>query len=300
MTINGTIDAKINQEFFDYMLSILNTNLTSNPKFMEAFTRELKYVVYKTHSDDFNIYTSPNGDSVTIMSTKPMADCAIKDFNGANSSFINIVIRLNGDDLYDEYSQGVIFDRKKVEESGIRTLAHYETKLETTYFLSCYTKDGIEFSNSSFSDNYPLKVKTKEVDLRDQVLSSFHKPVFMENSLPKAPIHILKAKARNTYRKKDNLSVIHTNMATMTANGYEDVLCSLHAVHPLYPDLLRGSSLIAKSIEQDGKFIFIADETYAKTVEEGFAKARKEALQNLEQSKESINETVYKGLINNI
>ena len=300
MTVNGTTMATFNEEFFENIKSILDPTLTSNPKFMDVLTKELRYVRYKTNSEDFYVNTSEDKKSITIISSQPVIDCALRQFNGLNSSFIYIVIRLNGTDLYDEYSQGVLFDRKKVEANGIRTTAHYETKLETTYFLSCYTKEGIEYSNSSYSDSYPLKQKKNDVDLRDQVLSSFHKPVFMESSLPKAPIHILKAKARNTYRKRNEISIIHTNLATMNTKGYEDVVCSLHAVHPLFPDLLRGSDLIAKSVEQDGKFYFIPEKSYAETVGAGYKKAKSETKKHLEQSKEKIKEDIYNYLINNI
>ena len=300
MTLNGTIAATLNDDFYDFIKNSLDPVLVNNPKFMEVLSKELKYVRYKTNSEDFYVYTSPNKDSVTIISSKPLYDCTIKQLGGQNASFIYIVIRLNGEDMYDEYSQGVLFDREQVEEHGMKTVAHYETKFETTYFLSCYTKEGIEFSNSSYSDSYPLNKKRKDVDLRDQVLSSFHKPVFMESALPKPPIHILRAKARNTYRKRNDVSIIHTNLATMTPRGYEDVLCSLHAVHPLFPDMLRGSNLIAKSVEQDGRYIFVPEETYAPSVEAGYKRAKRETKMNLEQSKENINEAVYNYLINNI
>ena len=300
MTVNGTIAAEFNEEFFNYIKSILDPSLTNNPKFMEIFTKEVKYVRYKTNSDNFYIYTSQDGKEVTILSTNPVIDCALKEFNGENSSFIYIVIRLNGNDLYDEYSQGVLFDRKKIEQTGMRTVARYESKLETTYYLNCYNQNGIEYSNSSFTDTYPLRQKRNEIDLRDQVLSSFHKPVFMESALPKAPIHILKAKARNTYRKKNEISIIHTNLATITTKGYEDVVCCLHAVHPLFPDLLRGSDLIAKSVEQNGKYIFVVDTNYAPSVEEGYKRAKRDTRINLEQSRENLNDEVYNYLINNI
>ena len=299
MTCDG-VEIYYCKEFVKEYVSQLDPTLKSNPKFLEIFSKELKYVIYKTNSDNFSIYTSLDRKAVTIVSTNPIVDCAVKELRGVNRAFIHIFIHLNGEDLYDEYSQGVLFDRKKVEENGMVAIVPYECKFETTYFLSCYNKEGVEFSNSSFSDSYPLNKDSKFVDLRDQTLSSFHKPVFYEKALPKAPIHILKAKARNTYRKKDNLSIIHTNLATMTSKGYENVVCCLYAMHPMFPEMLRGSSLIAKSIEQNGHYIFVPDNNYAPSVEEGYKRAKTEMIKSIEESKENINPITYQYLINNI
>ena len=299
MTCDGEL-VYFNADFVSEYVNRLDPALTSNPKFLDVLNKELKYVRYKTNSENFSIYTSFDKKGLTIMSTEPVIDCVIKELSGKNKAFINIYIHLNGEDLYDEYSQGVLFDRKQMEAQGINALVSYESKFETSYFINCYNKEGIEYSNSSFSDSYPIAKKSEEFDLQEQTLSSFHKPIFYEKSLPKAPIHILKAKARNTYRKRDSIAIIHTNLATMTPKGYEDVLCSLHCVHPLFLDMLRGSSLIAKSVEQDGRFIFVPENNYASSIEDGYKRAKKETKRSLKEAKENLNPISYEYIINNI
>ena len=274
----------------------LDKKIVSNPKFDSLFLREIKYIFCKTKDHGLDVIVTSDQKTVSIISNSPVIDCPMEEFRGNNKAYIESRISLHENNLYLEYFQGVLFDRRKLEKNGIRALASYETKLETNYYLKCIDKDGIEYSNSSFQDSYPLSQESKEINIKEQVFSSFHKPEFYEYKLPKAPIHVLKAIVRNTYRKEDSLAVIHTNMATITKEGYQDINCALFTTHPLFPDMLRGDKVIAKSVNYNNRIIFVAEKDYAESVEEGYKKAEKDLKNALKGKKNIAEKIVYKRL----
>ncbi len=284
------------REIFDSV----DESLLRHPKFEESLMKEINYIYIKTSNSDVHVDVSLDKKSVIITSNKPVVDCSIPEFRGNNRAFIISKIYLNGENLYIDYSQGVLFDREKLEELGLRTTAIYESKFETLYLLKCFNKYGIEYSNSSYSDSYPLKQKEREVDVREQTLSSFHKPVFNEFKLPKGSIHILEANVRNTYKKEGEYSVIHTNVAKITNEGYKDVSCALFTTHFLFPEMLRGDKIIAKAIIHEGKYVFCVEGNYADTVEKAIERAREELRPKLIEKKDELSEEVYEFLINNI
>lgn len=278
----------------------LNPIMINNPKFDELFTRELEYVWYKTDSLDFQVNVSPNGDFVSIISNKPIVDCTLSEFRGNNIAFIKTDFKLLEDNLLIEYNQGVLFDRKLLEKSGFRAIMQYETRFETYYTIKCVNKDGVEYSNSSYIDNYPLNDKSSDINVKEKTLSSFYKPSFYENKLPKASIHMLEASVRNTYRKKGSYAVIHNNVAKVTRDGYKDVNCSLAKVHPLFPDLLRGEKILARTTPTNGKYIFQIQDNYAGSIEELYQKASDDLKKEIAPLKEKMNEKIYNNLLENI
>lgn len=285
---------------FDEILSKVSEELSKNPKFEESLKKEINYIYIKTANTKINVDVSLDGKTISIISCNPVVDCTIPEFIGNNKAFILSKIYLNGENMYVDYSQGVLFDRKKLEELGIRTTATYEFKLETLYSLKCINKYGIEYSNSSYSDSYPLNKKERDIDLREQTLSSFHRPTFNEYKLPKASIHVLNANVRNAYRKEGEYSIIHTNVAKIDNEGYKDVSCALFTTHYLFPDMLRGDKIIAKAVCQDGRYIFVIQEDYAESIEKAFEKAKEELKPHLIEKKDELGESAYEFLINNI
>ena len=136
--------------------------------------------------------------------------------------------------------------------------------------------------------------------MNEQTLSSFHKPTFYEYSLPKAPIHILKGIAKNTYRKEGSYGIIHSNACILTKDGYQDVKCALYSIHPMFPDMLRGNQMIAKAIFHDGRYIFIPERNFASSIEEAYEKVKKELKKELEEKKKDYSESMFKCLMENI
>ena len=282
-------------EKLEEIKSQLNSDVVKNPKFDTIFLNELNFYLYKTGKLDLIIVVSGDKNSVSIINDCSLVDCALE-----NKTFMISTIKLCGDKLHLEFAQGTLFERKKVEALGMRTFASYESKYETMYTLKCFDKAGVEYSNSSFSDSYPLSQNIKDIDLNEQTLSSFHKPIFYEYSLPKPPIHVLKAIARNTYRKEGSYGVIHNNACLLTKEGYSDVRCALYSVHPMFPDLLRGHQMIAKAINQNGRYIFVPETSFAPSVEEGYDKVKRELKKELEEKKKDIPKPIFKSLMENI
>ena len=278
----------------------LDDTLANNPSFDDVLLKEYKYIFFKTQDNNIDIKVSTDKKSVSLTTFSPVVDCSIPEFKGLNESYINSKIYLKDDNMYVEYSQGVLFDRKELEKKGLNTFANYESKFETLYSMACYDKYGFQFSNSSYSDNYPINKPIDDLNVMEQTNSSFHKPEFNEYMLPKHPIHMLKASVRNTYRKKGSYSVIHTNVATITTNGYENVNCALYATHYLSPELLRGGTKIAKSVEHEGRYIFIVEKEYAESVEEGYEKAKNEFRKELEKIKDNYDKETFEYIIENI
>ncbi len=255
----------------------LNPLMVNNPKFEELLYNELLFYVRKTGSIDFDIVISDDKNSVTITSYNQIQVCNIEDLSDKNRTFMKTVFSLKDTNLLCDYSQGVLFDRKDLENQGIRVELSYEAKLETFYSMRYFNQYGVEYSNNSYSDVYPFDDKSDDIDLRERVMSSFHKPVFNEYKLASIPIHVVKASVRNTYRKEEYLSVIHSNVGTATRDGYKDVNCRLYTCHPLTPEFLRGESLIARSSGDIVRgFRFEIENGYANSFEEAYSKAQQE------------------------
>lgn len=277
----------------------IDESLLKHPKFEDLLRKEINYLFIKTSNSDVQVNVSLDKKSVVITTNKPVVDCSIPEFRGNNRTFIQSKIFLSGENLFIDYSQGVLFNRKQLEENGLRTTAIYESKFETFYQLKCFNKYGIEYSNSTYSDSYPLKQKEFDVDVREQTLSSFHKPIFNEYKLPKASIHILEAKVRNTYKKEQEYALIHTNVAKITKEGYNDVNCALFTTHFLFPEMLRGDRIIAKSVLHEGRYIFLVEKDYAESIEEAIKKAKEEFKAHLIEKEKELDKDVYEFLMNN-
>ena len=278
----------------------INKDIVSNPKFDEYFLNELDYIYSKTNNIDIKVYPAFDNNSVSIINNAPLTDCAKEEFNGNNKNMFKTTFYLKNGNLFIDYDQGTLVDREVLEMANLKSSFKYESKLETNYSMRCFTKKGVEYSNNSYSDSYFLGTKSESTNMKDAVLSSFHKPIFSEYKLAKTPIHVLNATVRNTYRKKGEFGVIHTNHAICTSKGYENVICSLYTVHPMFPELLRGETKIAKSIEKDGKYIFVVENDYSKNVTEGIKKANTEFKKALEEQKEKIDKNIYDDILENI
>lgn len=278
----------------------LNEKLVENPRFDDVVTKELNYIYRRTATLDVNTEISLDKNYVTFTCGAPVIDCSLPEFAGLNKTFIKTVISLKGDDMHVEYNQGVLFDREELEKHNMKTHLKYESKLETYYALKCYTKEGIEYSNNSYADSYPLSEKMNDVILRDKISSSFYRPEFYEYSLAKIPIHVLGAQVRNTYRKKDQIEVIHNNYAIATKDGYEGVNCSLVSCSTTFPENIIGEDNIATSIETDGKYVFVVDKAFAETVEEGMKKAKENLKKALLDKNKTFNEKVYRYLLEKV
>lgn len=278
----------------------LDPTLANNPSFDDVFLKELKYICFKTHSIDVDIDISHDKKQVSLTSLTPVMTCSVDKLNGTNKSYINSKIYVNNKDMIVEYNQGVVFDRRRLEKQGFKSYALFESRLETYYSLSCYDEFGFEYSDSSYIDSYPVSKRVVDIDVKEEMESSFHKPEFNLNMLPKSPIHVINAEARNTYRKKGSYSVIHTNMATITPEGYKDVKCGLYTTHYLTPELLRGEKRIARAVEHEGRYIFIIDRNYADSIEEGYKRAKRELKIALEKVKSDYEKETYDYMIENI
>ena len=293
--VNSFVNQKLNE-----VKASLDNELLSNPRFDDEFTKEMTYIYFRTNDRNLSVVVSFDKKSVSISSYSPIQVTSFEKLKGRSKSFVSSVFYIKDENLHIEYSEGVLYDRRDLEECGIKTATTYETKLETSYSLKCINKYGIEYSNSSYTDSYPFLKPIDEMDAREQTLSSFHKPVFYEYLLPKASIHVLNAQARNTYRKPGSFAVIHTNVATITKQGYKDTACALYTTHPVYPELLRGDQNIAKAVEHDGKYTFVIQEDYAISIDKAYERAQKELKETLEMNKNNFNPGVYEYLINNL
>ena len=294
---------EINEKFKSILEDVkgkINDEILSNPKFEELFLNELNYIYFKTASVDVDIDIALDKNYVSIISNAPLINCERKEFDGNNKNYFKTTFYLKNGNLFIDYDQGTLVDREVLEMANLKSSFKYESKLETNYSMRCFTKKGVEYSNNSYSDSYFLGTKSESTNMKDAVLSSFHKPIFSEYKLAKTPIHVLNATVRNTYRKKGEFGVIHTNHAICTSKGYENVICSLYTVHPMFPELLRGETKIAKSIEKDGKYIFVVENDYSKNVTEGIKKANTEFKKALEEQKEKIDKNIYDDILENI
>lgn len=281
--------------------SKLNPLIVNNPKFNELLFKELSFYYNKTQSIEMEIVVSDDKNSVTITSSQPVVDCRMKEFRGNNKSFLRTDFYLNGDNLVCDYNQGVLFDRKILEKNNIYTKLDYESKLEVNYSMRFFDAYGIEYSDNSFTDVYHYDNESSEVNLKEQVMSSFHKPLFYEYSLATIPIHVMKASVRNTYRKKDSLGIIHSNVGTATTDGYKDVMGALFTCHTAVPEMLRGKELFAKTNINSPLFKFDVVSSYASNLEDAHMKAQKEFKEGVEESNlKSYSLGTYNEIVNNL
>lgn len=262
----------------------LNPLIVNNPKFEELLFKELSFFYSKTQSIDIEVLVSLDKNSVTITSYNPVVDCRKVEFRGNNKAFLRTIFSLKDDNLVCDFNQGVLFDRKILEKNGIYAILDYESKLEVNYSMRFFDAFGIEYSDNSFTDVYHYDNESVDVNLREQVMSSFHKPLFYEFSLATIPIHVMKASVRNTYRKKDSLGIIHSNIGTATRDGYKDVVGALYSCHTAIPEMLRGKKLFAKTNINSPLFKFLIVDNYAPTLDEAYKKAQDEFKQGVEKS----------------
>ena len=280
----------------------LNPEIVNNPKFEEMFFKELSYFYRKTLSIKYDVIVSDDKNSVSVTSYNPIVDCKRVEFRGKNRAFLRSVFSLKEKNLVCEFNQGVLFDRKLIEENGMRVGLDYESKLETNYSAKYFDENGIEYSDNSYSDVYPFDDEVDDIDLRERTMSSFHKPVFNEYKLAGIPIHVLKASVRNTYRKYGSMGIIHSNVGEATRDGYKSVTCALFTCHTLTPELLRGEVMFAKTTgSNNGDLKFEMMNDYADSFENAFYKAQTDFKKGIEESnlKEYSNKT-YNGLLENI
>ena len=293
------------EEFFEKsyseIKSKLNEKLLNNPRFDDAFYKELNYFYRKTMSLDFDVVVAADSNSVIITSTNP-----IENFDDespvANKAYLETVIYLKDNNMVCDFSQGVLFDRKDLEKSNRNIPINYETKLENFYSTKYFDECGIEYSDNSYNDVYFYDEKINDINIREQVVSTFHKPVFDEYHLATSPIHIIRATVRNTYRKSDSLGIIHSNIGTLTRDGYKDVNCVLFTCHASFPDRLRGDVMFAKArSDKEGKFKFEIMNYYAKDIVEAYNKAKDDFKKGvMESDLKSTNEKAYDRIIESL
>ncbi len=262
----------------------LNPLMVNNPKFEELFFKELSFFYSKTRSINIEVLVSQDKNSVTITSYDPVVDCKKVEFRGNNKAFLRTIFYLKEDNLVCDYNQGVLFNRKILEKNGIYTSLDYESKLEVNYSMRFFDAFGIEYADNSFTDVYHYDSVSDDVNLREQIMSSFHKPLFYEYSLATIPIHVMKASVRNTYRKKDSLGIIHSNIGTATRDGYKDVVGALYSCHTAIPEMLRGKQVFAKTDVNSPFFKFQIVDNYAPTLNEAYVKVQKEFKKGVENS----------------
>jgi hypothetical protein len=290
--IKEVIDKKI-----DETLPLVGEKLTSNPKFRELLYKELLFFYRKTLKDDFDIEVSDDKNTITITSYNSFADCSEKDLNGKNKTFLRTIITIEGDYLVVDYNQGVLFDRSQLEKKGIYAEMPYESKMETYYSKKYVDKNGIEMSENNYSDVYHFSDESNYVDLRERTMSSFHKPLFYINCLASIPIHVMKATVRNTYRKEDSLAIIHSNVATATMDGYEDIKSGLYSASAEFPEMIRGKVLFAKTSDSADRSFDIVD-NYAENIEKAYEKVKEEYKKEIEKSElKKTNPNIYEELI---
>ncbi len=290
--IKEVIDKKI-----DETLPSIGEKLTKNPKFRELLYKELLFFYRKTLKDNYDIEISDDKNTVTITSYNSFADCSEKDLNGKNKTFLRTIITIEGDYLVVDYNQGVLFDRSQLEKKGIYAEMPYESKMETYYSKKYVDKDGIEMSENNYSDVYHFSDESNYVDLRERTMSSFHKPLFYMNCLASIPIHVMKATVRNTYRKDDSLAIIHSNVATATMDGYEDIKSGLYSASAEFPEMLRGKVLFAKTSDSADRSFDIID-NYAESIEKAYEKVKEEFKKELEKSDfKNTNSSIYEAMM---
>ena len=240
-------DNEINEKFKSILEATkekINKDIVSNPKFDEYFLKELNFIYSKTKNLDIKVYPAFDNNSVSIISSAPLVDCAKIEFNGNNRNMFKTTFYLKNGNLFIDYDQVTLIDKKELEKANLKPSTSYESKLESNYYMRCFNKDGVEYSNNSYIDCYLLDTDYNTTDLNELVSSSFHKPVFSEYDLPKESIHILNATVRNTYRKVDDPDTIYNTSATCTRDGYKNIVTSKYKSHEMFPDLIRGGEKI--------------------------------------------------------
>ena len=279
----------------------LNPEIFKNPVFEEMFFKEFNFFIFKTQSTNLDVIVAEDKNSLSITSYAPVTDCNPL-FVGKNKSFLRTVFFLEDNNLVIEYNQGVLYNRADIESAGDKVRLDYEAKLETNYSSKVFDKDGIQISDNSFVDCYPFDDKPEDIDLRERVMSSFHKPEFKIKGFPKIPIHVINATIRNTYRKYDSLGIIHSNMGIATRDGYKDLLCGLYTCSLDRPELLRGLNRFAQASGKNNaelKFEIVND--YAPDLTKAYEKALKEFKEAMEISNLSeFSKKTYDAMMENI
>ncbi len=264
--------------------SELNPELLKNPKFDETVLREIIYVYQKTMNKDFKISVSPDKNSLVIMNFTPVT-CGLAGI-APKRTFFNLKFSLKDGKFVYEVNQGTLFDTNDLRKHDMDIDEVFRSKIETMYLTKYFDEEGIEYSFSTYNDCFFFPDSCDEIDLREKVMSSFHKPGFSEFKLAVLPKYILRAKIENIYRKLDTLSIIHSNTCIATEKGYKDLRCSLFLSSPIFPDKLIGAQMVAKTNDDElrnGMKLNILD-NYGATINDVYDKAKNYFKTGLETS----------------
>ncbi len=262
----------------------LNPELLKNPKFDESLMKEVVYVYQKTMNKNFTISVSPDKNCLTVMSFTPVT-CALEGIR-PKKTFFNLKFYLNNGKFVYEVNQGALFDANDLRKKDMSLDDIFRSKIETLYLTKYFDEEGIEYSFSTYNDSYFFVDSCEDIDLREKVMSTFHKPGFSEFQLAVLPKYVLRAKVENIYRKLDTLSIIHSNTCVATEKGYKDLRCSLFLASPTFPDKLVGSQLVAKTNDDEinnGLKLNVVD-NYASDINAVYTKAKDSFKVGLEKS----------------
>lgn len=183
----------------------LDAKLVSHPLFMEQLNylwEQLNGNVQNTHS--FNIYISEDGKKIEIL-----AEGECNNNTRENRRLCCGTIKLDGDALNVMTTFGTLYRADDLRKEGYEISENYDSCLSTYYDNYIYDDKGICLSWGDYGDSYPFTSPMEYINLREQVLTSLHKPTFSYNLPPTNPLYYNNASSCCTYRTYDNLGLAY-------------------------------------------------------------------------------------------
>ncbi len=243
------------QRKLDSVKDKIAPELLNNPRFLKAFNGELEGIGYFSGRDTSyltNVVVSADGKSVTIDSGQTYPNKQSNPELSDNAEYSSTTISLGEKNdmqvvsskgtLYhvDGYKKAVTDPTKKAEYARLESEG-FKTILVTNYRQEIYDQNGIEYSISDFSDQYPFKDEYRDIILNKEILTYSHKPTFSSGLLPGLPNHTWSASAQTISRTDENLGVCTVLKGEgMNSNGNKGVKYSqgIYPVNTEYPENL--------------------------------------------------------------
>lgn len=217
----------------------IDPKLLANSAFSNLFRTGCKTAVSMTGRDLYKVIVSDDGKMVRIFDEAP--NVLVRDELSFNRHINSTTISLDGDSVTCEFASGTIYRPEDLRKIGQQVDEGFSGLLNTYYSYQIYDENGIELSNSYFSDSCLLNGYFPSISIVDQVLSELHKPTFYYNSAPRPPKFYYNANSGCTYRRTDNLGVAYSSnlKGIKMFDDNREVKYSIFPVNTEYPEILQ-------------------------------------------------------------
>ena len=269
----------IQTELVEKYLNGVSDKLKNNPSFVKQLYSAVHFLTTKLKSEDYipniELSISEDGKSFSLIGgVRPSPYCQNPNFQN-NKCFEKVEFSLEGkdDDMTITTYSGTFFNfadyRKEYNDEEMKQKFGNCQERDTPTVISVYhtqnmfTKDGIEVSRSSYSDDYPLSVSMQDENAL-KVQTMVHSPTkWYFNLIPEPARFEFNPTRRNAHRFLHGLGIVQVLNRTGLDRDYSiRTEAADYVAGTEYPELLSTSPAPFRTYEGNGAVITPQYEQY--------------------------------------